>query len=187
MSKEGSGASKNGKPNAGFGMQSEKSASWNKKSTESKSNGSEKSENGSWNTNASVASEPEKNVSKSVCGACSGMQRSSASENNAWHASSNGWRGELLLLQPPHRPCPRYWLTLSLSHPFPSRLSYKPTREKVRAFGMRRSRYIGNDKTHLQHVSIAAAMNIVRFVAWLDGDLPAPTRVTPFQKLCSVA
>src|SRR5207248_1206119 len=49
MSKEGSGASKNGKPNAGFGMQSEKSASWNKKSTESKSNGSEKSENGSWN------------------------------------------------------------------------------------------------------------------------------------------
>jgi len=27
----------------------------------------------------------------------------SASENNAWHASSNGWRGELLLLQPPHR------------------------------------------------------------------------------------
>ena len=130
MSKEGSGASKNGKPNAGFGMQSEKSASWNKKSTESKSNGSEKSENGSWNTNASVASEPENNVSKSVCGACSGMQRSSASENNAWHASSNGWRGELLLLQPPHRPCPRYWLTLSLSHPFPSRLSYKPTRGK---------------------------------------------------------
>ena len=55
------------------------SASWNKKSTKSKSNGSEKSENGSWNTNASVASEPEKNVSKSVCGACSGMQRSSVS------------------------------------------------------------------------------------------------------------
>jgi len=41
-----------------------KAQSWNKKSTESKSNGSEKSENGSWNINASVASEPENNVSK---------------------------------------------------------------------------------------------------------------------------
>jgi len=57
----------------------------------------------------------------------------------------------------------------------------------VRAFDMRRSRYVGTNKTHLQHVSIAAAINLVRFVAWLDGDLPAPTRVTPFQKLCSVA
>ena len=57
----------------------------------------------------------------------------------------------------------------------------------VRAFGMRRSRYIGNDKTHLQHVSIAAAINLVRFVAWLDGDLPAPTRVTPFQQLYPAA
>ena len=57
----------------------------------------------------------------------------------------------------------------------------------VRAFGMRRSRYIGTHKTHLQHVSIAAAINIVRVVAYLDGDLPAPTRVTPFQKLYFVA
>lgn len=57
----------------------------------------------------------------------------------------------------------------------------------VRAFDMRRSRYVGTNKTHLQHVSIAAAINLVRFVVWLDGDLPAPTRVTPFQKLCSVA
>src|SRR6266568_3497022 len=57
----------------------------------------------------------------------------------------------------------------------------------VRAFDMRRSRYIGFDKTHLQHVSIAAAINVVRIVAWLDGDLPAPTRVSAFQRLCSAA
>ena len=57
----------------------------------------------------------------------------------------------------------------------------------VRAFDLRRSRYIGIHKTHLQHVSIAAAINIVRVVAYLDGDLPAPTRVTPFQKLYSAA
>ena len=53
----------------------------------------------------------------------------------------------------------------------------------VRAFGMRRSRYIGLAKTHLQHLGIAAAINVVRVVAWLDGDDLAPTRVSAFQRL----
>ncbi|HEU5377531.1 MAG TPA: transposase [Ktedonobacteraceae bacterium] len=53
----------------------------------------------------------------------------------------------------------------------------------VRAFGMRRSRYIGLAKTHLQHVGTAAAINLVRAVAWLDGDELAPTRVSAFQRL----
>ncbi len=53
----------------------------------------------------------------------------------------------------------------------------------VRAFDLRRSRYIGLAKTHLQHVSIAAAINLVRLVAWLDGDAQAPTRVSAFQRL----
>lgn len=57
----------------------------------------------------------------------------------------------------------------------------------VRAFDMRRSRYVGENKTHLQHVSIAAAINLVRIVAWLDGDLPAPTRVSTFQRLYHAA
>jgi transposase len=52
---------------------------------------------------------------------------------------------------------------------------------------MRRSRYIGENKTHLQHVSIAAAINIVRIVAWLDGDELAPTRVSAFQRLYAAA
>jgi transposase len=53
----------------------------------------------------------------------------------------------------------------------------------VRAFGMRRSRSIGLDKTPLQHLGIAAAINLVRAVAWLDGDELAPTRVSAFQRL----
>jgi len=53
----------------------------------------------------------------------------------------------------------------------------------VRAFGLRRSRYIGLAKTHLQHLGIAAAINLVRVVAWLDGDELAPTRVSAFQRL----
>jgi transposase len=57
----------------------------------------------------------------------------------------------------------------------------------VRAFGLRRSRYIGLDKTHLQHVGIAAAINLVRVVAWLDGDELAPTRVSAFHRLYAAA
>ena len=42
-------------------------------------------------------------------------------------------------------------------------------------------------KTHLQHLGIAAAMNMVRVVAWLDGDEFAPTRVSAFQRLYAAA
>jgi len=52
---------------------------------------------------------------------------------------------------------------------------------------MRRSRSIGLDKTHLQQIGIAAAMNVVRIVAWLDGDELAPTRVSAFQRLYHAA
>ncbi len=35
---------------------------------------------------------------------------------------------------------------------------------------MRRSRYIGLAKTHLQHLGIAAVINLVRAAIWLDRD-----------------
>jgi transposase len=57
----------------------------------------------------------------------------------------------------------------------------------VRAFDLRRSRYLGMPKTHLQHLGIAAAINLVRLLAWLDGDLPSPTRVSAFERLCNAA
>jgi transposase len=50
----------------------------------------------------------------------------------------------------------------------------------VRAFGLRRTRYWGVAKTHLQHVAIAAAINIDRIVAWLDGQPRAHTRLSRF-------
>jgi transposase len=53
----------------------------------------------------------------------------------------------------------------------------------VRAFGLRRTRYWGVAKTHLQHVAIAAAINIDRIVAWLDERPPAMTRVSRFAAL----
>jgi transposase len=53
----------------------------------------------------------------------------------------------------------------------------------VRAFGMRRSRYIGLAKTGLQQVCIAAAMNVSRVVHWLNGLPRAKTRITRFAAL----
>jgi transposase len=53
----------------------------------------------------------------------------------------------------------------------------------VRAFGLRRTRYWGLAKTHLQHVAIAAAINIDRMVAWLDERPPALTRISRFAAL----
>lgn len=56
----------------------------------------------------------------------------------------------------------------------------------VRAFGMRRSRYIGLAKTGLQQVCIAVAMNVSRIVRWQGGVPRAKTRVTRFASLANV-
>ncbi|MFC5835977.1 IS1182 family transposase, partial [Nonomuraea insulae] len=52
--------------------------------------------------------------------------------------------------------------------------------QALRRCGLRRSRYIGQDKTHLQHVITAAAINLIRADAWLAGIPLARTRVSPF-------
>jgi transposase len=57
----------------------------------------------------------------------------------------------------------------------------------VRAFGMRRSRYIGLAKSGLQQVCIAAGLNVSRIVHWLDGQPRAKTRVTRFAALAQTA
>jgi transposase len=53
----------------------------------------------------------------------------------------------------------------------------------VRAVGLRRTRYWGVAKTHLQHVAIAAAINIDRIVAWLEERPRAKTRTSRFAAL----
>jgi transposase len=53
----------------------------------------------------------------------------------------------------------------------------------VRAFELRRSRYIGSAKLHLQHLATAAAINLVRAWAWLEGDRPEGTRRSAFLRL----
>ena len=53
--------------------------------------------------------------------------------------------------------------------------------------GLRRSRYIGLAKTHLQHVIAAAAVNLVRAAEWFAGTPVARTRVSRFAALRAAA
>ena len=53
----------------------------------------------------------------------------------------------------------------------------------VRAFGLRKTRYRGLAKTHLQHVANAAAINLNRLVAWFDGLPGGKTRTSRFAAL----
>jgi transposase len=78
----------------------------------------------------------------------------------AWYASEEGW----------HRYQCRAGVEGTLS-------------QGVRAFGLRRTRYRGLAKTHLQHIATAAAINIDRIVAWLDAHPRAKTRTSRFAAL----
>jgi transposase len=53
----------------------------------------------------------------------------------------------------------------------------------VRAFTLRQARYLGQAKTHLQHLLIAVAINLVRVVEWLAGTPQARTRTSSFAAL----
>jgi transposase len=55
----------------------------------------------------------------------------------------------------------------------------------VRAFGLRHCRYRGLPKTRLQHLAIAAAINMERLAAWLDGRPHAKTRLSRFAALAT--
>lgn len=53
----------------------------------------------------------------------------------------------------------------------------------VRCCGLRRSRSIGIQKTHLQHIATASALNLLRISEWLDDTPHAKTRRSAFERL----
>jgi transposase len=53
----------------------------------------------------------------------------------------------------------------------------------VRRCGLRRTRYIGLIRTHLEHILTALAINVVRLSAWWGGDPRAKTRYSHFAAL----
>jgi transposase len=57
--------------------------------------------------------------------------------------------------------------------------------QAIRRCGLRRSRYVGLAKTHLQHIITATAINLVRVAAWLEGTPRAQTRRSAFAALAA--
>jgi transposase len=57
--------------------------------------------------------------------------------------------------------------------------------QTTRNCGLRRARYIGQRKTHLQHLLTALATNILRLIYWLDGVPLAKTRTSRFAALAA--
>ena len=55
----------------------------------------------------------------------------------------------------------------------------------VRAFGLRQCRYRGLPNTRRQHLALAAALNMDRLAAWLDGRPHTPTRPSRFAALAA--
>jgi len=55
----------------------------------------------------------------------------------------------------------------------------------TRRCGLRRSRYRGLAKTHLQHVFTAIAIDLIRLADWFEGTPRASTRCSPFAALAS--
>lgn len=48
--------------------------------------------------------------------------------------------------------------------------------------GLRRSRYLGEPRTHLQQVVTATAMNVCRLYDWSEGITPRPTPLSRFAR-----
>ena len=55
--------------------------------------------------------------------------------------------------------------------------------QAVRAFGLRRARYVGMAKVRLQHFATAAALNLERVADWLTGKRPETTRQSAFAQV----
>ncbi len=55
----------------------------------------------------------------------------------------------------------------------------------VRSFGLRRARYRGTAKAHLQHVATAVAINFSRLSDWFGGVPRETTRVSRFAQLAA--
>lgn len=57
--------------------------------------------------------------------------------------------------------------------------------QATRNTGLRRTRYIGQQKTHLQHIFSAVATNIVRLIQWRNGVPFAKSRTSRFAALAA--
>lgn len=73
---------------------------------------------------------------------------------------------------------PEFWKTYAQRSGIEGTIS-----QAIRACDLRRSRYIGLAKTHLQLIATATAINFQRLFDWFSEVTPASTRISPFAKL----
>jgi transposase len=77
-------------------------------------------------------------------------------------------------------------MTDAFRRQYAARAGIEGTHEQaIRRCGLRRSRYIGLAKTHLQHLLTATAINMVRVTAWLEEIPRANTRRSAFAALAA--
>ena len=57
----------------------------------------------------------------------------------------------------------------------------------VRACGLRRARYVGEAKAHLQHLATASAINVARITDWLADHPREVTRTSAFTRLMAAS
>ena len=119
---------------------------------------------------------------KSVCEACKSRPLCTRSKNTGRELTLRPQHQHEVLLEARERQSTEeFWEEYSIRAGVEGTIS-----QGVRGFGLRRSRYIGMDKTHLQHVITAVAINVVRLLAWF-ADIPkAQTRTSSFARLAPV-
>ncbi len=118
-----------------------------------------------------------------TCQAC-------AQRSQCTHSQKHG-RGLTLRPQPQHQALQRArqtQVTADFQQRYAPRAGIEGTLSQgIRAFGLRRCRYVGFAKTRLQHRITATAINVARLVNWWN-DVPlAQTRRSQFAKLAPVA
>ena len=123
------------------------------------------------------------NFRKPICGACTSRPRCTRSAHNPRSLTLHPRLEHEALAAARQRQ-----KTEAFKEEYKARSGVEGTiSEGAFALGMRRARYRGLSKTHLQHVATAAAMNLKRALAWLDGVPRSGTRVSHFARLAVAA
>lgn len=117
--------------------------------------------------------------SRPTCFQCSAREKCSRGEKNGRHLTVSPQAAFAVLKRARERE-----QTEAFKDEYKRRAGVEGTiAQAVNAFGARHNRYRGFARTRLQHIATAAAINLQRIAAWLMGERPGETRVSPFAAL----
>lgn len=117
--------------------------------------------------------------SRPICFQCPAREKCSRGEKNGRHLTVSPRPAYEMLKQARERE-----QTQAFKDEYKRRAGVEGTMtQAVNAFGARHNRYRGLARTHLQHITTAAAINLQRIAAWLMGERPGGTQISPFAAL----